>query len=124
MDTFMTDCMFRITSNFSESIVLIMLLRYTDLNTFLREEWEAGFLNAWDANDLLTLLHTWQTGDVSLVKDAGDYEKCLKAIKAKGLIMPSKTDLYFPVCTLSSFNILSHELMSPSRKTVRLKCRT
>ncbi|TDL24200.1 alpha/beta hydrolase fold protein [Rickenella mellea] len=69
---------------------------YPDLDSFLREEWEAGFLNSWDANDLLTLLHTWQTGDVSRVRDGGDYEKCLKSIKAKGLIMPSKTDLYFP----------------------------
>ena len=47
---------------------------------------------------MLTLLHTWQTADVSLVRDGGDYEKCLKAIKARGLVMPSKTDLYFPVC--------------------------
>ncbi|KAH8119534.1 Alpha/Beta hydrolase protein [Phellopilus nigrolimitatus] len=70
--------------------------KYADLDSFLREEWEAGFLNGWDANDLLTLLDTWYTGDVSQVRDGGDYEACLKAIKARGLIMPSKTDLYFP----------------------------
>jgi len=70
--------------------------RYPDLATFLREEWEAGFLGSWDANDLLTLMNTWQTGDVSLVRDGGDLDKCLSQIKAKGLIMPSKTDLYFP----------------------------
>ena len=70
---------------------------YFDLESFLREEWEAGFLNGWDANDLLTLLDTWQKGDVSLVRDHGDLRKCLGEIKAKGLIMPSKTDLYFPV---------------------------
>ncbi|KAF8903440.1 homoserine acetyltransferase [Gymnopilus junonius] len=70
--------------------------KYPDLNTFLREEWEGGFLGAWDANDLLVLLDTWQTGDVSLVRDGGNLEKSLSAIKAKGLIMPSKTDLYFP----------------------------
>ena len=67
------------------------------MESFLREDWEAGFLNGWDANDLITLLHTWQTGDVSLIRDGGDYEKCLRDIKARGLIMPSKTDLYFPV---------------------------
>ena len=72
-------------------------IRYADLNSFLREDWEAGFLNGWDANDLLTLLNTWYTGDVSLVRDGGDYAKCLSNIKAKGLIMPCKTDLYFPV---------------------------
>jgi homoserine O-acetyltransferase len=70
--------------------------RYPDLATFLREDWEAHFLGSWDANDLLTLLDTWQTGDVSLVRDGGDLDKCLSQIKAKGLIMPSKTDLYFP----------------------------
>lgn len=74
--------------------------RYTSLNDFIRGDWEAGFLGSWDANDLLTLLDTWQKGDVSLVRDGGDYEKCLKAIKAKGLVMPSKTDLYFPVSPL------------------------
>ena len=74
-----------------------MRVRYTDLESFLREEWEGGFLVGWDANDLLTLLNTWQTGDVSLIRDGGDLEKCLGSIKAKGLIMPSKTDLYFPV---------------------------
>lgn len=69
---------------------------YTDLNAFLREEWEMGFLQSWDANDMLTLKDTWQTGDVSKVRDGGDLAKCLGAIKAKGLIMPCKTDLYFP----------------------------
>lgn len=71
--------------------------RYPDLSTSLREDWEGGFLGSWDANDLLTLLHTWQTGDVSTVRNGGDLGKCLSQIKAKGLIMPSKTDLYFPV---------------------------
>ena len=71
--------------------------RYADLESFLREDWEAGFLTGWDANDMLTLLHTWQAGDVSFVRDGGDFEACLSKIKARGLVMPSKTDLYFPV---------------------------
>lgn len=75
----------------------IHLYRYSDLHAFLREEWEAGFLNGWDANDLVTLLHTWQVADVSTIRDNGDLGKSLSAIKAKGLIMPCKTDLYFPV---------------------------
>ncbi|KAF8159871.1 alpha/beta hydrolase fold protein [Crassisporium funariophilum] len=70
--------------------------RFTDLAGFLREDWEQGFLGEWDANDMLSLLHTWQSGDVSQVRDKGDLGKCLSEIKAKGLIMPSKTDLYFP----------------------------
>jgi homoserine acetyltransferase len=46
---------------------------------------------------MLALLKTWQNGDISIVRDGGDYDKALRSIKAKGLIMPSKTDLYFPV---------------------------
>ena len=77
--------------------------KYTDLDDFLRSEWEAGFLANWDANDMLTLLRTWQMGDVSRVPAVGaalqgDLAGALKTISAKGLIMPCKTDLYFPVC--------------------------
>ena len=71
--------------------------RYPDLESFIRERWEDRFLNNWDANDLITLLHTWQAGDISQIRDGGDLQACLSKIKAKGLIMPSKTDLYFPV---------------------------
>lgn len=71
--------------------------RYPDLNSFIRGNWEARFLDSWDANDMITLINTWQQGDVSLVRHGGDLEKCLSEITAKGLIMPSKTDLYFPV---------------------------
>lgn len=46
---------------------------------------------------MITLINTWQQGDVSLIRHGGDLEKCLSEITAKGLIMPSKTDLYFPV---------------------------
>ncbi|KZP34653.1 homoserine O-acetyltransferase [Athelia psychrophila] len=69
--------------------------KHTSLETFLREEWEEDFLVSWDANDMLALLHTWQQGDVSLIRDNGDYVACLRAIQAKGLIMPCRTDLYF-----------------------------
>ncbi|KAI0779487.1 homoserine O-acetyltransferase [Fomes fomentarius] len=78
---------------------------YASLEDFLRTEWEGGFLGTWDANDLITLLHTWQDGDVTLVGKGGQYSAAhnddgfastLASIKAKGLIMPCKTDLYFP----------------------------
>lgn len=71
--------------------------RYPDMNSWLREAWEGRYVTYWDANDMLALLNTWQTGDISLVRDGGDLEKALSSIRAKGLIMPSKTDLYFPV---------------------------
>ncbi|KDR68881.1 hypothetical protein GALMADRAFT_230953 [Galerina marginata CBS 339.88] len=69
---------------------------YPDLATFLREVWENAYLHDWDANNLITLLHTWQRGDVSQVRHGGNLQACLNDIKAKGLIMPCKTDLYFP----------------------------
>ncbi|PPQ97864.1 hypothetical protein CVT26_013033 [Gymnopilus dilepis] len=69
---------------------------YPDLATFLRERWEDRFSSNWDANDLITLLHTWQRGDISKIRHGGDLQVCLNGIQAKGLIMPSKTDLYFP----------------------------
>ena len=75
------------------------------MEDFLRTEWEGGFLGTWDANDLVTLLHTWYYGDVTLVgkstfsasHNEDGFASTLSAIKAKGLIMPCKTDLYFPV---------------------------
>ena len=71
--------------------------RYPDLQSWLREAWEGRYVENWDANDMLTLLHTWQSGDISQVRDGGNLEATLKSIKAKALVMPSKTDLYFPV---------------------------
>lgn len=59
--------------------------------------WEANFLQ-FDANDLLGMLHTWQTSDISdnpLYK--GDYVRALGTIKAKAIVLPGATDLYFPV---------------------------
>jgi len=70
--------------------------QYANLESFLRDRWEGRFLAFWDANDMLTLLRTWQKGDISKVTGGnGNLEETLKGIKAKGLIMPCKTDLYF-----------------------------
>jgi len=50
-----------------------------------------------DANDLLAMIWTWQNGDISSnSKYSGDLLKALGAIKAKAIVMPSQTDLYFP----------------------------
>ncbi|KZT71024.1 homoserine acetyltransferase [Daedalea quercina L-15889] len=75
------------------------LYRYDDLyptmEAWLREAWEGRYIMYWDANDMIALLLTWQNGDVSMVRDEGDFEICLRSIKAKALVMPCKTDLYF-----------------------------
>jgi hypothetical protein len=52
--------------------------------------------DATDPENMLTMLHTWQTGDVSKQEPYnGDFSAAMKGIKAKTLVLPSKTDLYF-----------------------------
>lgn len=68
-------------------------LGHDTLEAYLQAEWDDGF--GWDANDLLCLLHTWQTGSIHY-PTFSSYAQSLAAIKAKMLIMPSRTDQYFP----------------------------
>jgi homoserine O-acetyltransferase/O-succinyltransferase len=69
---------------------------YSSLEDFLVAFWEGFFLPK-DANNLLTMLWTWQHGDISANElYGGDFKKALGAIKAKAFVMPGKTDLYFP----------------------------
>ncbi|KAJ7647704.1 Alpha/Beta hydrolase protein, partial [Roridomyces roridus] len=70
-------------------------LGFSSLEDYLKAEWDGGS----DANDLLCMLQTWQKGDISLFgpeEDRGDLPKALGRIKAKVLLMPSRTDTYFP----------------------------
>ena len=74
----------------------IELMGYASLEDFLVGFWEGLFL-AKDANNLLGMLWTWQHGDISDNElFHGDLPKALAAIKAKAIVMPSSTDLYFP----------------------------
>ncbi len=69
---------------------------YSSLEDFLVAFWEGFFLKK-DANNLLTMLWTWQNGDISQTPGFnGDFEKALGAIKAKTIVMPAEMDLYFP----------------------------
>lgn len=71
---------------------------YSNLESYLKTDWEEG-LGGWDANDLLCLLKTWQAGNIAVYNEDGsknDLEKALRNIKAKVLLMPSRTDQYFP----------------------------
>jgi homoserine acetyltransferase len=86
------------------------------LETILKEFWEAYFTKK-DANNLLYMLWTWEHADVGmqdkyasavqikqsrvedLVRDKDSdesFQKALSSIKAKTVILPSQTDLYFP----------------------------
>ncbi len=49
-----------------------------------------------DANDLLAMLWTWQHADISAnTRFAGDFTAALGAIRARAIVMPGETDLYF-----------------------------
>ncbi|MEI9940876.1 MAG: alpha/beta fold hydrolase [Pseudomonadota bacterium] len=51
---------------------------------------------SWDANDLLCMLSSWQSADISdnpLYE--GDLQRALRAISARAIIMPAEHDLYF-----------------------------
>ena len=61
----------------------------------LLQFWEQDHLGQ-DANDLLTVLNTWQGGDISDNPVFGmDYEAALSAIAMPTRMMPGTTDLYF-----------------------------
>ncbi|KIW04996.1 uncharacterized protein PV09_04155 [Verruconis gallopava] len=71
-------------------------LGFKDLEDFMVNFWEAWAL-AKDPENLLVMLHTWQSGDCSAQEPYdGDFDKAMKAIKAKALVLPGLTDLYFP----------------------------
>ena len=68
-----------------------------DLETFLRTDWEDRF-GAAPAANLYAQLLTWDTADISGNEMFnGDLEAALRAIKARVLLMPGTTDLYFRV---------------------------
>jgi homoserine O-acetyltransferase/O-succinyltransferase len=68
---------------------------FSSLEDFLIGFWEKRFLRR-DANNLLAMLGAWMENDVSLTPGfAGDLHAALSSIRAKSLIMPAETDLYF-----------------------------
>jgi homoserine O-acetyltransferase/O-succinyltransferase len=59
------------------------------------ESWKRGFLKE-DANDLLCQAAKWQKNDVASTPGMnGDLARALGSIRAKVLLMPSRTDQYF-----------------------------
>lgn len=68
-----------------------------DLEFFLRRDWEQRF-GARPAADLYAQLLTWDAADISAnALYDGDLERALRAIRARVLLMPGATDLYFRV---------------------------
>jgi homoserine O-acetyltransferase/O-succinyltransferase len=69
---------------------------YSSLEDYLVEFWEGFFLKK-DANNLLTMLWTWQNGNIGNTPGFdSDFEKALSKIEAKAIVMPAEMDLYFP----------------------------
>ncbi len=68
-----------------------------DLPTFLRVNWEERFAQR-SAADLHAQLRTWDAGDISANPlYGGDLPGALRAIRARLLLLPCETDLYFRV---------------------------
>ena len=60
------------------------------------DAWANEAFVSWDPEDVLVLARMWQAGDVGALREDGDYEKVLGDIKARILVMPARTDQYFP----------------------------
>ena len=72
-------------------------LGFASLEDFLVGFWEDFFLDDRDANNLLTMLWTWQHADVGATPGFdGDTVAALRSIRAPGLDLPAHKDLYFP----------------------------
>jgi homoserine O-acetyltransferase len=72
-------------------------LGFTSLEDFLVGFWEGFFLDRRDPNNLLTMLWTWQKGNIGNTPGFdGDHIAALKAIKADTISLPAEKDLYFP----------------------------
>ncbi len=70
-------------------------LGFADIES-LMQDWEQDHLD-WDANDLLSKIATWRSADISNhVQFNGNFESAMQAITARTIVMPCRTDLYFP----------------------------
>ena len=83
---------------FSQTFYREKLHRELGFESFadLLDDWERDHLD-WDANDLLCKLWSWQHGDIS-ANDLyeGSFETALESIRARAILIPCTTDLYFP----------------------------
>ena len=69
-------------------------LGYTSLEDFLVRYWDGMYMRR-DAGDLVAMIRSWQACDVGHAAD-GDYAAAMRSITARTVLMPGRTDLYFP----------------------------
>jgi homoserine O-acetyltransferase len=85
-----------LSQSFYREKIDLTKMGYASLEDFLIGFWENLFFRR-DANNLLTMLWTWQQGDISKNEIyQGNFEKALGAIKSKAIVITGKHDLYFP----------------------------
>ena len=88
----------------------LSVLGAPDLATFLRTDWEERFA-ARPAENLLAQLRCWDAGDIAA---GGDLAAALAALRARVLLMPGETDLYFRVAdNAAELPHLRHGLLRP-----------
>lgn len=70
---------------------------FDSLAAWNADGWENGW-KGWTPEDMLIMLGMWQRGDVSacIADSKGDLNSALAQIKPRMLVMPCRTDQYFP----------------------------
>ncbi|APZ51461.1 alpha/beta fold hydrolase [Salipiger abyssi] len=69
---------------------------YVSVEDYLKNVWDAMYYGL-DANDMLSMIRTWQACDISANPlYNGDRKAALAAITARSIVMPCRTDFYFP----------------------------
>ena len=71
-------------------------LGFATLEAFLADYWEAMYLSL-DANNILAQIASWQQSDIG-ANDlyGGEFAAALAAIRVRAMVLPSRTDTYFP----------------------------
>ncbi|MGF9977096.1 alpha/beta fold hydrolase [Viridibacillus arvi] len=84
---------------FSQAYYLEQLYQqegFANLEEYLVDYWDQVFFS-FDANNLITMLRTGITGDISANPVYnGNFELALSKITASAMVMPGSTDLFFP----------------------------
>jgi homoserine O-acetyltransferase len=102
-----------LSQDFYRERLHITALGAPDLESFLKNDWEGSFQKR-NAADCYAQLVTWYHNDISAnTLYDGDFAKALSAIKAKVLLLPGETDLYFRVAdnALEMKHLASAELL-------------
>lgn len=69
---------------------------FVSLEDYLKNVWDGIYFHR-DANDMLSLIRTWQLSDIAANPHYnGDQAAAYGAITARSILLPCRTDLYFP----------------------------